>query len=298
MFLNKSLNLRSLVIRLTVTLVLIGWVGSTGAVSSTPEIPPLASIGAAQAVPRPLSDLPIGMMVHPPSLDYFNDVARSDDIGAVLVVSTGLLPRITSGKRLVMSPSVDLAEENAAAFVDDAEYLGYNVEHWPDTPDAEQADPATASANAAEFADRHDLGYVIGPDLQFTEDFGAELAQPADIYVIQGQRIQEDVAFFATTVNAFARNVRSGNPDVKVWVQVSSSFGTPEATIEALKEVAGQIDGIWVHYNQNAQSFATLQDLMKLLRQAAQANTPAPRPSRRRHLPPPRPNRSRRRRLR
>jgi hypothetical protein len=268
--------------RLMLTLVLIGWVGSTGTASLESHASRAQSYGVRQVTegqhpesiegqrPEPaeerLSQLPIGMMVHPPALDYFNANARADDIGAVLVVSTGLLPRISSGERLVMSPSVELAEERAAEFVADTEYFGYNIEHWPDTPASEQWSPGTAGAAAAEFARRHNLGYVVGPDLQFTEDFGAELAGPADIYVIQGQRIQENIPFFTTTVTNFAQNARRGNPDVLVWVQVSASFGTPEQTLEALQAVVDEIDGIWIHYNQNAQSFGALQELVQLLR--------------------------------
>lgn len=293
-----------LVLRLILTVVLLGWVGSTG-VTSPPPSPASAAeselrrhageasmtagrlriLGAGsesgllegrrpEPVEGQLSELPIGMMVHPPALDYFNAIARADDIGAVLVVSTGLLPRITGGQRLVMSPSVQLAEERADEFVGNTEYFGYNIEHWPDTPTAEQSGPAAASAAAAEFARQHGLRYVIGPDLQFTEDFGPELAAPAEIYVIQGQRIQDDIPFFTTTVTDFAASVRRANPSLRVWVQVSASFGTPQRTLEALQAVAGHIDGIWIHYNQNAQSFAALQELVALLRGVPRVPTP------------------------
>ncbi len=231
---------------------------------------------AAQPDAKALSELPIGMMVHPASLDYFNQTARPDDVGAVLVVNTRLLSRITAGQRLVMSPSVDLAEERANDFVDNAEYFGYNIEHWPDTPASEKGDPVVASEAAAEFARAHGLGYVIGPDLQFTEEAGAALAQTAEIYVIQGQRLQERVSFFETTVTNFAQMVRSGNPEVQVWVQVSSSFGTPEATLGALRTVQPYIDGIWIHYNQNTQSFEALKELVGLLRPGAGASVSTP----------------------
>lgn len=281
-----------LLARLILTLALVAWVGSTGSASLESGVGNAESHSAVLAVdgqrperrPEPiegpvdgrLSELPIGMMVHPPALDYFNAIARADDIGAVLVVSTGLLPRITGGQRLVMSPSVELAEQRAHEFGDDTEYFGYNIEHWPDTPASEQSSPGAASAAAAEFARRHGLRYVIGPDLRFTEDFGAELAAPAEIYVIQGQRIQEDIPLFTTTVTDFAENVRRSNPSLRVWVQVSASFGTPEQSFEALQAVAGHVDGIWIHYNQNAQSFAALQQLVTLLRGPAPVAGPNP----------------------
>ncbi|MFQ5854507.1 MAG: hypothetical protein ACE5LU_02525 [Anaerolineae bacterium] len=219
-----------------------------------------------------LSTLPIGMMVHPPSLDYFNKIARPDDIAGVPLANARILPEIVSGKRMVMSPSVELAEERAASFVGDAEYFGYNIEHWPDTPAAEQRDPEAAGHAAAGFARQHNLGYVVGPDLQFTEDAGADLAREADIYVIQGQRLQEDTRRFQAVVTTFAEAVRSGNPEVKVWVQVSASFGTPERTLSALQTVADHIDGIWIHYNPH--SFEALQALAILLRPANQAIIP------------------------
>lgn len=227
---------------------------------------------ARQSTRQRLAKLPLGMMVHPPSLDYFNKMARPDDIAGVPLPNARLLSEIVSGKRMVMSPSVDLAKEQAASFVSTAEYFGYNIEHWPDTPEAEKQAPVAASQAAAEFARQHDLGYILGPDLSFTEEFGPQLAQQVDIYVIQGQQLQENIPRFQKVVTDFAEAVRSTNPDVKVWVQVSASFGTPEQTVSALETVTDHIDGIWLHYN--AFSFEALQSLVVLLRPDNRALSP------------------------
>jgi len=153
---------------------------------------------------QPPGVLPFGTLMSPDLVDWFNQVAGPEDIATVKQVAgpediatvkageVDLLPRITAGKRQVVVASVAEAEQLVPTIADQCEIIGYDLEHWPQTPDDEQADPVGAVQRLQELADKYGLEVALGPDRRFSESHGVQMAPYADRYIIQLQRAQDD----------------------------------------------------------------------------------------------------------
>jgi hypothetical protein len=89
-----------------------------------------------------VSELWLDVSVGPPLVDWFNRVARTDDIARIeRVDQLGLLDRVQVGRKLVIFKSAAEAEQYVPQIADQIDIIGYNLEHGPANPLEEQADP-------------------------------------------------------------------------------------------------------------------------------------------------------------
>lgn len=127
----------------------------------------------------------------------------------------------------------------------------YNPEHHPATPIGEQQD--LVSTVAAASAGIHNSGrkFALVPDAAFTQQYAAQLAPYADLYLIQAQKYQGNLAQFDNFVARATQQIKSANPACAVWVhiQVSTVLGPtavfgPARAYAALQSLPSLPDGI------------------------------------------------------
>jgi hypothetical protein len=141
----------------------------------------------------------------------------------------------------------------------------YDIEHWTDTPDAEQQHPGESIAAAARLV--HAAGcqrFGLAPDGEFMgmkdckQDFAAGLYQQVDwrqvdLLSIQAQRILadtcnlsvDDYAAYVTQVTTF---VKAKNPNLRVVTQISLRYTPTDKLQAALRKLGRAVDGYYLIY--------------------------------------------------
>lgn len=242
----------------------------------------------------PTNDLSVLPIVYPVQsaqmVSFYNATKREGDF-VILIwapVWQGLQSSIEGDYGLGFT-SEALAELDVPD-IDGATYLVYDTEHWTRTPAIEQANPVGSVQALTALAQVHGLIPVVAPDGIFNSQFvsggtpttlygrrfrvgGTNTIAPAlganGIYIVQAQRLQIiSPAAFAWWVDNNARAIRAGNPDAKVYVQVSVDGTTlagvtVQNAIDGLNAVTEPIDGIVVFCTPS--SLTGLQDFLTLL---------------------------------
>jgi hypothetical protein len=189
-------------------------------------------------------DLWLDVSLGPPLIDWFNRVARPDDIARIeQVKQVDLLDEITVGRKLVVFKSVDEAEHYVPEIADRIDIIGYNLEHGPGYSSREQADPVDSAKRMHDLAQEYDLMLAFGPDHDFALSDGAALAPYVDIFVLQVQRVQTEPDTVVDFVLPLIRQLRQANPELEVSVQVRSE-GDVVAIVDLIDDIKDSLDGV------------------------------------------------------
>ena len=135
--------------------------------------------------------------------------------------------------------------------------IAYNPERAPGTPSAEMDDLVTSVRRARQMAQAYGAPLLIGPGLKEMmqrEHLYPELAKHCDIWMIQSQRLQLDLATrrpvdpaeYRVSVKRIVDSLRQGNPTIRVFVQVvtTSERGTKVMTAEQVAAFARAVEDI------------------------------------------------------
>jgi len=135
--------------------------------------------------------------------------------------------------------------------------LAYNPENQPGTPDHEMKDLVASVRRAREMAQDYGAPLLVGPGLQEMmqrEELYPELAKHCDIWLIQSQRLQLDLATrkpveptaYREGVKRIVDRLREGNPEIKVFVQIvtTAERGTVVLTAEQIASFALAIEDL------------------------------------------------------
>lgn len=191
-----------------------------------------------------VSDLWLDISLGPPLVDWFNRVARPDDIARVdHVKQIGLLDEITVGHKLVVFKSVAEAERFVPTIADRIDIIGYNLEQGPLNPSAEQADPVGSVKRMHDLAQQYGLKLAFGPDRRFALSDGVAVAPYVDIFVLQVQRVQTEPATVLDFALPLIRKLRQANPDLSVSVQVRTE-GDVVAIVDLIDSMRDNLDGV------------------------------------------------------
>jgi hypothetical protein len=194
----------------------------------------------ADSVPELWLDVSLG----PPLIDWFNQVARSDDIARVdQVKEVNLLDEITVGRKLVVFKSIDEAENFVPRIADRIDIIGYNLEHGPGYSLREQADPLDSVKRMHDLAQKYDLLLAFGPDHDFAQSDGTAVAPYVDIFVLQVQRVQTEPDTVTGFVLPLIRQLRQANSDLEVSVQVRTE-GDVVAIVDLIDSIRDSLDGV------------------------------------------------------
>jgi hypothetical protein len=176
--------------------------------------------------------------------DYFNQIARPDDIALLLSARLFMLPSINAGRVRVGFASWAEAEQQLDGLIDQIDFVTYNPEHWAQTPEEERSNLVATVERAAEFAHSRNMQLMVSPDRRFARESLGEIAKHADLIGLQGQRLQDDPAVFEAWARELIQIARASNPDVLIFVQVGATQGTASEMMAAIRTIEGDIDGI------------------------------------------------------
>jgi hypothetical protein len=189
-------------------------------------------------------DLWLDISLGPPLVEWFNRVARPDDIARVeRIQQIGLLSEITAGRKLVVFKSVADAEQLVPMLADQIDIIGYNLEHAPVTPPGEQADPLSSVQRMHDLAREYDLLLAFGPDHDYALSHGAAVAPYVDIFVLQVQRVQTEPQTVYEFTQPLIAQLREANPDLEISVQVRTE-GDVIAIVDLIEAIEDSLDGV------------------------------------------------------
>lgn len=194
---------------------------------------------------KAVRDLWIDVSLGPPLVEWFNQVARPDDVARDdhIERQVSLLETVTAGRKLVVFTSVTEAEERLPEMAETIDIIGYNPEHRPATPLDEQADPIGSVQRMRALADRYDLPLAVGPDHDFAVEYGVDMAPYVDIFVLQVQRVQTEPATVRNFVLPLARRLRMANRNLQISVQVRTE-GDVTALVDLIDSLKHTLDGV------------------------------------------------------
>jgi hypothetical protein len=210
--------------------------------SSTPPVP-LAHAGPVTQEDL-VSDLWLDISLGPPLIDWFNQVARPNDIARIeRIQQISLLDEITTGRKLVVFKSIEDAEQVLPHIADKIDIVGYNLENGQYNRPLEKANPVDSVKRMQELASEYDLLLAFGPDHELAISDGVAVAPYVDIFVLQVQRVQTEPAKVSSFVWPLIPQLRRANPDIEISVQVRTEGDVTEITalIDALSD---QLDGV------------------------------------------------------
>ena len=141
----------------------------------------------------------------------------------------------------------------------------YDSEAWRFTPDDEQQDVAGSTKAAADLVHAHGLLFLAAPAVNLARrlapsyakryegflkaNLAADSARYADVFVVQAQGSEADVAKYRSFVAAAAKQARGANRSVVVLAGISTnpSGAKVEAGIvlAAIRATRGSVDGYW-----------------------------------------------------
>lgn len=191
-----------------------------------------------------VSDLWLDVSLGPPLVDWFNRVARPDDIARVEhVEQLALLDGVTVGRKLVVFKSAAEAERFIPLIAEQIDIVGYNLEHGPTNPSDEQAEPVTSAIRMHDLAEQYGLKLAFGPDHRFALSDGVAIAPYVDIFVLQVQRAQTEPARVREFIDPLIPALRQANPDLQISVQVRTE-GNVVAIVDLIDSFKHQLDGV------------------------------------------------------
>lgn len=165
---------------------------------------------------------------------------------------------IPSAKKIAPTPSLDgiaTAMSDARSRGIKLDYIVYDPEHWPQTPQQEQQDIAGSVSKAADAVHGAGLKFGVTPDRTYLIDNYQGIDwRKVDYLNMQFQRELADRAnftLFAGDVKKVTEFARAENPNIEVFVQMSFRFTDPQDIIKAVDMSSGYVDGFVFVYLPN-----------------------------------------------
>jgi hypothetical protein len=236
------LALRAL--RIAVVALSLTWLGLMACLPTSGDTPiSLAQVEAGPHVDS-VNDLWLDVSLGPPLVDWFNRVARPDDIARLENPRQfELLDEIRVGRKLVVFRSVAEAGRFLPGVADRLNIVGYNLEYGPNSPAEELADPVGSVKRMQGVARRYGLLLAFGPDHDLAVSHGVALAPYVDIFVLQVQRVQTEPATVLDFVLPLVKQLRQANRQIAISVQVRSE-GNVTAIVDLIDALKEDLDGV------------------------------------------------------
>lgn len=205
---------------------------------------PVGSFPRERQPAAAVSDMWLDVSLGEPLVEWFNSVARPNDIARVENISQlGLLDNVTAGRKLVVFKSAAEAEHQVPDIADKIDIIGYNLEHGPANPTNEQADPVQWAQRMRALADKYNLKLAFGPDHDFALSHGAAVAPYVDIFVLQVQRVQTQPRTVQDFVLPLVPKLRLANPNLQISIQVRTE-GDVVAIADLVESLKDELDGV------------------------------------------------------
>lgn len=211
-----------------------------------------------------IGDLWLDVSLGAPLIDWYNSVARPEDIARIENPSQlDLLSQVTVGRKLVVFKSAADAERLLPGMADQLDIIGYNLEHNPASPQNEQSDPVAGAQRMRALADSYGKQLAFGPDHDFAISYGAAVAPYVDIFVLQVQRVQTRPQQVYDFVRPLVPELKKANPDLQVSIQVRTE-GDVTAIADLVAGLDDELNGVSILTSPNTVPVA--EDLVAELR--------------------------------
>lgn len=156
-----------------------------------------------------------------------------DHSGLVMSSSFNLseanFPELSGWIKVLGAPSLQSLEQKAARAEQSGlpyDGLGYGLETSQTTPEAEWQDLVGSTQKARAMADRYEKMLVMGPGFRLmskNEDKYPAMAALADLWIFQTQQLQKNPPgpVYRQEVERIIALIRSGNPSIPIWAQIT-----------------------------------------------------------------------------
>lgn len=194
--------------------------------------------------------------------------------GMVMSASAGLseryFPELQGWVRILGAPSLEALQQKAERAMQNEmpyEALGYGLETSQSTPGAEWRDLIGSTQKAREIAGQYGKMLAMGPGFRLmssNEDKYPEMAGLADLWIFQTQQLQKNPPgpVYRQEVERIVGLIRSGNPDIPIWAQITLPPDREPDAKEWLayrETIADLVDGTYIGvYTWNRENEAKL----------------------------------------
>ncbi|HEC95127.1 MAG TPA: hypothetical protein ENI45_04085 [Thermoplasmatales archaeon] len=212
-------------------------------------------------------EVPLGVgIMHPSHIGFLNQRMREYDIVAVRPHYIDFLEEIETGQKTLVFGAEDFG--NISFLIDEAkergvQIIGYNLEGPYSMEEMVQQEQTVY-----QMVKSRNLTFMFGPTLLNLERYYADFTPYTDIIVFQSQHYQTRDNYRDLVVDLICR-IKSVNPEVKVWVQVSvNPPESPEITVEEVVAniygISDVADGVWIYYHSSR--WEVTQRVLRILR--------------------------------
>lgn len=200
----------------------------------------------AQSV-EPWTDLWFSLSMNPAVVDWFNEVARPQDIASAGLGYVDLLDQVHSGRRQAAFESVAEAQATTPGLADRIDLVYYDLGPWPEVSAEEQEELLATVRALQQLVQTYDLGLALGLDWRVASTSGSELAPYADLIILQAQRVQDDPSLVSELIVPLVQELREAEPDLELGVQLRMGDSL-EVFAGALEALRGAVDGVSIGY--------------------------------------------------
>ena len=137
----------------------------------------------------------------------------------------------------------------------DLNMIIYDIERWEKTPELERMDPSHSISKGAGIV--HEAGYRYGitPDaITLIDNYKKINWTQIDFLGMQLQRFSEDVPEYSRIAEEITSFVKSENPNIEVFTQLSFRFTDDNDMIRVIESVKDIVDGFIISYLPNGTS--------------------------------------------
>jgi hypothetical protein len=189
----------------------------------------LGSSSISSTTASTLGQLPLTLVLQQTGdVTYYNQVARSTDLAALSPANSNLASTVKNGKRMVAFASWAAAQAALSGLVGKVDTIGYDPEHWSNTPMSEQNNLVATVQAASALTHTYGFSFFLVPDRTFDRSYGPQLAPYADIYCLQGEVIETNTSQFSQWMTSLISSLWQASAKTKIYVQVSTVRGTPQ----------------------------------------------------------------------
>jgi hypothetical protein len=126
----------------------------------------------------------------------------------------------------------------------------YDIEQWERTPELERADPSLSISKGAGIVHQAGYRYGITPDaVTLIDNYKKINWAEIDFLGMQLQRFSQNVTKYSSIANEISSFVRSKNPNVEIFSQLSFRFAGATDMIKVIESVKDIVDGFIIFYS-------------------------------------------------
>jgi hypothetical protein len=137
----------------------------------------------------------------------------------------------------------------------DLDLIVYDIEIWERTPETERNNPPFSISKGAGIVHQAGYRYGIAPDAPTLIDNYMKINwAEIDFLDMQLQRFSQNVSEYSSIAEEITTYVRSKNPNIEIFTQLSFRFTGANDMITVIESVKDIVDGFFIFYDTNSAS--------------------------------------------